>query len=135
MLSLSKTIERDRSAYYQALKLAQSANEISEWLKYFLTVALLAQLDAKQMIEFPLRKIKVFDLFKDRLDDRQTKVLQKMYSYGINGFEGGMTAKKYISIIKTSKATTTRDLQELESLGIATAFRRGRSIHYQIEES
>jgi Fic family protein len=135
MLSLSKTIERDRTAYYQALKLAQSANEISEWLKYFVNIALQAQLDAKQMIDFTLRKIKVFDLFKDELNERQKKVLQKMYSYGLDGFEGGMTAKKYISITKTSKATATRDLQELESLGILTAFGGGRSIHYKIKKS
>lgn len=34
------------------------------------------------------------------------------------GFEGGMTAKKYISITKASKATATRDLQELVDLAI-----------------
>jgi Fic family protein len=135
MLSLSKIIERDRSAYYKALKKAQRSNEISDWLKYFVNIALQAQIDAKQMIDFTLRKIKVFDLFREKLNDRQKKVLQKMYSFGVDGFEGGMTAKKYISITKTSKATATRDLQELESLGILIAFGGGRSVHYKIKDS
>lgn len=134
MLSLSKTIESNRHAYYEALKAAQRSNEISEWLKYFVTVALQAQLEAKQMIDFTLKKIKVFDLFKEKLNDRQKKVLQKMYSSGIDGFEGGMTAKKYISITKISKATATRDLHELESLGILVAYGAGRNVHYKIKE-
>lgn len=33
-------------------------------------------------------------------------------------FEGGITTQKYIAITKTSKATATRDLQELAELGI-----------------
>ncbi|HRE31632.1 MAG TPA: hypothetical protein PLD88_06610 [Candidatus Berkiella sp.] len=36
-----------------------------------------------------------------------------MMDAGISGFEGGMSAKKYISITNTSKATATRDLQHL----------------------
>lgn len=135
MLSLSKAIESNRTAYYQALKNAQRSNEISAWLNYFSTIALQAQLEAKQMIDFTLRKIKVFDLFSAKLNDRQKKVLQKMYSYGIEGFEGGMTTKKYISITKTSKATATRDLRELESLGVLITFGSGRSVHYKIKES
>lgn len=134
MLSLSKAIESNRSAYYQALKNAQRSNEISEWLKYFVAIALQAQLEAKQMIDFTLRKIKVFDLFKEKLNDRQKKVIQKMYSFGIDGFEGGMTAKKYISITKTSKATATRDLKELENLGVLTVLGSGRSVHYKIKD-
>lgn len=135
MLSLSKTIEGNRPAYYQALKVAQRSNEITGWLTYFVTVALQAQFDAKKNIDFTLNKINVFDLFKEQLNDRQKKVLHKMYSFGADGFEGGMTAKKYISITKISKATATRDLQELESLGILVAFGGGRSIHYKIKKS
>ncbi len=43
-----------------------------------------------------------------------------------------MTAKKYISINKTSKATATRDLQHLADIN---AFRKtggGRSVIYQV---
>jgi Fic family protein len=32
---------------------------------------------------------------------------------GIDGFKGGLSANNYISISKTSRATATRDLQDL----------------------
>ena len=48
------------------------------------------------------------------------------------GFEGGMTAKKYITITKASKPTATRDLQELVDLKILIAQGGGRSTHYSL---
>lgn len=45
-------------------------------------------------------------------------------------FEGGMTAKKYMSITKTSKATATRDLQDLVELGVFIPEGGGRSASY-----
>lgn len=132
MLSLSRTIESGKHAYYSALKNAQVSNEITEWLNYFVDIALAAQLYAKRMIDFTLKKIKLFDFYRDQLNDRQIKVLQKILSFGIDGFKGGMTAKKYISLTKVSKSTATRDLQELERWGILSAFGGGRSVHYKI---
>lgn len=130
MLSLSKTIEKNKSAYYAALKNAQTSNEITHWLKYFVDITLTAQTDAKLMIDFTLKKVKFFDSHKELLNNRQLKVLQKMFSFGPDGFVGGMTAKKYMSITKTSKATSTRDLQELEKMKILVAMGGGRSVHY-----
>lgn len=40
MLSLSKIIEQNKKAYYDALKEAQRAMEITPWMKYFATVIL-----------------------------------------------------------------------------------------------
>lgn len=48
------------------------------------------------------------------------------------GFEGGMTAKKYMSITKASKATATRDLQELVESGIVLSEGAGRGIRYNL---
>lgn len=36
-----------------------------------------------------------------------------MLDEGHKGFEGGMNARKYVSLVQTSKATATRDLQDL----------------------
>ncbi len=36
-----------------------------------------------------------------------------MFREGPNGFKGGLSAEKYISITGTSRATATRDLQDL----------------------
>ena len=56
----------------------------------------------------------------------------KMIDAGKDGFEGGMTAKKYVSITKTTKATATRDLQELVEYGILTRNLAGRSTNYTL---
>ena len=41
-----------------------------------------------------------------------------MLEEGDQGFEGGMNARKYVSLAKTSKATATRDLQDLVAKGV-----------------
>ena len=43
----------------------------------------------------------------------------------MKGFAGGMSAKKYISITKNSKATSTRDLQDLVEKGAPLPFEDG----------
>lgn len=40
-----------------------------------------------------------------------------MFREGLDGFKGGLSAANYISIADTSRATATRDLQELVALG------------------
>jgi Fic family protein len=41
------------------------------------------------------------------------QILRRMLEEGSDGFEGGMSAKKYMTITGASKATATRDLQDL----------------------
>jgi len=132
MLSLSKIIERNKTAYYAALKEAQRSSKITAWINYFATVILEAQQDAKAMVQFTLKKTQFFDRYKHQLNERQLKVVNKMLEKGTDGFEGGMTARKYISINKTSKATATRDLQELYEMGVFKQEGAGRSVSYQL---
>ena len=56
-----------------------------------------------------------------------------MLDAGIEGFEGGMTAKKYISLTHSSKATATRDLQHLHQLGILKNEGAGRNVRYHLQ--
>lgn len=132
MLSLSKIIEHDKTAYYAALKEAQRSLEITPWINYFASVILEAQRDAKAMVLFTLKKAQFFDRYKYQLNERQLKAINKMLEKGVDGFEGGMTAKKYIGISKTSKATATRDLQQLQELGVFVQEGAGRSVKYQL---
>lgn len=55
-----------------------------------------------------------------------------MLEEGPNGFEGGMTAKKYMRINQTSKPNATRDLQKILSVGVFEVKGDGRSTSYQI---
>ncbi len=96
LLSLSSTIESDRSAYYHALNRAQRNLEVTDWIRYFLQIVLDSQLQAERMITF--------------------------------------TPYKDMSITKTSKATATRDLQQLLTSGVISLHgtAAGRSTSYQI---
>lgn len=132
ILSLSKTIEAGKKSYYHALKEAQESNEITEWIKYFVGIVVKAQDEAIQAVNFIVKKSKFFDRYKNLLNHRQLKVLIKMFDAGPEGFEGGMTAKKYISIAKTSKATATRDLHELSKLNVLKVQGGGRGTHYHL---
>lgn len=132
MLSLSKIIEGDKAAYYRELKEAQRSLEITDWVNYFASVILEAQRDAKEMVAFTLKKALFFDRYGTLLNERQLKAINKMLEKGIEGFEGGMTAKKYMSITKTSKATATRDLQELQQMGLLRQEGAGRAVRYQL---
>tara|TARA_R110002012_G_scaffold298431_1_gene496874 strand:+ start:46413 stop:47504 length:1092 start_codon:yes stop_codon:yes gene_type:complete len=133
LFSLSKSIESNKNAYYDALKRAQRSNEITEWVNYFVKTVLDAQMDAEQEIEFTLKKTKFFDQHKDKLNDRQKKAVRRMLDEGYKGFEGGMNARKYVSLTGASKATATRDLQDLVEKGVFVPIGGGRSTRYEIK--
>lgn len=130
LLSLSRTIEAKKTLYYTALEQAQKRNDITSWINYFVNTILEAQIQAKEIVDFILKKTKFFDRFKSAFNERQEKVIKRMLDAGPEGFKGGMSAKKYIAITKTSKATATRDLQDLLEMGILQIEGAGRSTNY-----
>lgn len=132
LLSLSQAIEVKKKLYYEQLQNAQSNNTVTPWIQYFITVIREAQQQAKELIDHTLYKTKFFDKFKTKFNERQEKVIKKMFDAGPKGFEGGMTAKKYMSITRASKATATRDLQTLVDIGALITQGGGRSVHYKI---
>ena len=132
LLSLSRAIEADRKGYYAALKEGQASNEITAWVIWFVNIALAAQIQAEEQIDFTLRKTRLFDRFKDELNERQTQIVRRMLEEGPEGFKGGMSAKKYISMTGASKATATRDLQDLADKGVFVPFGGGRSTRYKV---
>ena len=133
-LSLSKTIEARKKDYYNALEAAQKTNEITPWVAYFAGVTLNAQQSAEEQINFTLRKTRFFDRFRDQFNERQLKVIKRVLEEGPAGFEGGINAGKYSSITKASKATATRDLQDLLQKGALVPFGGGggRSTRYRV---
>ena len=71
----------------------------SDWVKYFVITILDAPKQARVLIDLTLKKTKFFDRFKERLNERQLKVIVKMFDAEPKGFEGGMTAKN-ISLLQ-----------------------------------
>ena len=134
LLSLSRTIEADKKAYYAALETAQRAKEITPWINYFVDVILSAQQYAEDQIDFALKKTRFFDRFRDQLTERQLKVIKRMLEEGPQGFVGGINAGKYGTLAKISKSTATRDLQDLleKTALISYGSGGGRSTSYQV---
>jgi Fic family protein len=133
IMSISQTIEQDRKQYYAELAKAQRALQIDDWISYFSRLLIDAQKNALERLAFSLKKTQFFDQYKNAMNERQTKVINKMLEAGKEGFEGGMTAKKYISITRTTKATATRDLQELVRIGALKQNPAGRSTNYELK--
>lgn len=132
LLSLSQAIERRKNEYYDALKQGQRSNEITEWIEYFVKIVLQAQSDAEDQIDFTLKKARFFDSYKDKLNERQLRIVKRMLEEGPEGFKGGMSAQKYIRITGVSKATATRDLQDLANKGAFVVIGGGRSTRYDV---
>lgn len=135
VLSLSKTIEKEKKKYYLALKEAQQSLDITAWITYFSSILVEAQQQAKYTIHLIVNKSHFLDQYSSQLNDRQHKVILKMFDLGLEYFEGGMSAKKYISLTKTSKATATRDLQDLVEKNILAVTGAGRSVRYNLNMS
>jgi len=133
LLSLSHTIEAHRKEYYEALQKGQQSNEITAWVTWFVNMAVEAQEYAEEQIEFTLKKTKFFDRFKAEVNERQIKMIRRMLEEGPEGFQGGMNAKKYMAITNTSKATATRDLQDLVEKGAFLSSGGGRSTRYELK--
>jgi Fic family protein len=133
LFSISKSIEENKSNYYKELQLAQQKLEITKWIEWFASIIIFAQDDAEKTIQFTIKKMKFFDKYDKILNDRQKKVINRILEEGVNGFKGGMNAKKYISITDTSKATATRDLQELAAMNVFVIKGLGRSTSYELD--
>ncbi len=115
LIALADTIEQNKKAYYNALEQANKTNTITTWLVYFAETVLSAQNHTQANVEFLIKKTKFYDRLHGQFNTRQNKVLERMFREGISGFKGGLSANNYLRITGTSRATATRDLQDLVS--------------------
>ena len=113
LISLSKTIESNKKAYYNALENNNKGLDITDWLLYFGQTILDAQNDTLKLIDFLIEKAKFFDRFNTLMNERQLKVVTRIFNAGHQGFEGGLSAENYTRITKTSASTATRDLKDM----------------------
>lgn len=141
LLSLSQAIAKNKKAYYQALARQNRNLEITPWLIYFAETILTALAQTKDILEFLIAKARFFDCYDARLNARQRLVVMRMFREGLGGFKGGLSAKNYMTIAKSTPSTTTRDLQGLIDMGAftKTGDHKGRryylNIHSNTEES
>lgn len=127
LIAVSKVLERRKKEYYQALEACNRTLEATSWVEFFADVVLEAQEESLHLLNFIIEKSKLLSELAGSLNERQEKVLLRMFEAGPNGFEGGLSAEKYIAITGASRATTTRDLAELVELG--ALFKTGELRH------
>lgn len=117
LISLAFTIEKERKAYYDQLGQHQKTLDVTEWLVWFAEVVLKAQQVTLDRVGFFINKAHFYDRHRDHLNERQAKAIARMFREGPGGFEGGLSADNYLKITGTSRATATRDLQDLVEKG------------------
>jgi Fic family protein len=130
--SLAYTIELKRSDYYASLERNNKETEITSWLKYFAHTVLEAQNNTIRRVDFYVAKAKFYQKHRGTLNERQEKVIARIFREGIDGFKGGLSAENYISITGTSRATATRDLQNLIERGALTKTGELRHTRYHL---
>jgi len=133
LIALAYTIERGRKAYYDMLERSNKDTEITAWLGYFAETVLEAQHNTLMRVDFYIAKARLYDRLRDRLNPRQERVIERMFREGIDGFKGGLSAENYISITKASRATATRDLQDLVAKGALIRTGERRHTRYQLD--
>ncbi|MBO9198448.1 Fic family protein [Rhizobium sp. 16-449-1b] len=132
LISLAFTIEKNRKAYYLELERHQRSLDIDGWVTYFSQTILEAQQATIDRTAFFIRKAKFYDRFRGQLSGRQEKVVARIFREGIAGFKGGLSAENYISITAVSRATATRDLQQLVAIGAFTRTGERRHTRYTL---
>jgi len=135
LIALAYTIERARKVYYDALERNNKANEITDWLVYFGQTILDAQGNTINRVNFYVAKAKFYEKYRGAFNERQEKAITRMFREGVDGFEGGLSAENYIGITQTSRATATRDLQDLIEKGALTKTGELRHTRYYLNLS
>lgn len=133
LITLSQTLQNNKKAYYSMLENSNKDIEITEWLLYFAGTILDAQDETQTLIDFVIEKAHFFDKFRGQLNERQEKAVARLFREGPKGFKGGLSAENYIIITGTSRATATRDLQDLVKRGALTKTGELKSTRYYLK--
>ena len=132
LTALATTINRNRKAYYAELHRASRTNQIDDWLAWFAAIVLEAQARTIATIQFLIEKTRLLDRLRDRINERQEKILIRMLAEGPDGFTGGLSARNYQTTTDASPATATRDLAELVLLGALKRIGERRYARYYL---
>lgn len=132
LILLSFAIEQSRKDYYEQLEKNQRSLDVTQWLVWFAETVLDAQQLTLQRVHFYIAKAHFYDRFRGALNPRQEKVIVRLFDGGPDGFVGGLSANNYLAITKASRATTTRDLQDLVDKGALTRSGQLRFTRYAL---
>ncbi len=135
LIRISQRLLERRDDYYAELELAQHGPlDVTRWVLWFLAQVRAACDAASAVIDESLAKARFWSRHREKdLSARQRKVVNVLLDAGPGGFTGGMSTRKYESLTGASRATSSRELAELEALGILVSSGEGRSTRYDVE--
>jgi Fic family protein len=133
--SLSSQIMAERDEYYHVLEKCSKGNDITEWLAWFLSCYKRAVDGAEKIIANVLAKAEFWQRHSQtEINERQRKVVNRLLDAGKGGFQGGLTTRKYVSMVKVSRATAFRELSDLLEKDILCQNpSKGRSASYELK--
>jgi Fic family protein len=135
LYSFSAEIMRNKKDYYNALKASTTLNlDVTQWLLWFIDTIKKSIECSLEEINLIVAKARFWQTHKDNaLTERQIKVINKLLDAGPEGFEGGLSTRKYVGITKTSRATAQREISDLvKKKYLRELDGRGRSTAYEI---
>jgi Fic family protein len=133
--SLSSQIMVEREGYYAVLDSTNRGDgDITEWLLWFLNCLSRAIESSDLLLNNVLQKSHFWSMHaQTELSDRQSKVINRLLEAGIDGFEGGLTNRKYAGLAHVSRATAQRELADLVQKNVLQVNQGGgRSVSYSL---
>jgi len=91
-----------------------------------------AQAQGERILAAVLTKARVFDQFGKQLNERQNKVLKKLFDAEPEGFKGGLSADNYRKISKAPTSSITRELAAMVEMGILIRQGERRHTRYRL---
>ena len=130
----STAVERSTNAYYRELERVGRGNlNLDAWLGYFTESVRQAQEIAQSAVNFVLDKTRFYDAYQDQMNERQKKMVARIYAEGIDGFKGGINTREYCRLTKCSRATAFRDLDDMLKRGMLVKRPGlGRNVSYDL---
>lgn len=133
VIGLSRMIRERRRAYYNRLGDAGRSLEITEWLVWFAETILAAQTWSERRVIRSIEQTQLFDRLRGQLNERQEKVLVRMFRAEPDGFKGGLSAGNYQRIAGAAASSATRDLADLVRKGALRRTGERRHTRYWLD--
>jgi Fic family protein len=135
LYSMSAQINAERDTYYDILERTQKGTgDITEWIVWFLECLERSIRRSDSEVQKTLNKARMWQNIAELgVNERQRKVINRLFEAARGGFEGGLTNRKYRGITKTTRETAKRDIADLVAKGILVKNPGGgRSASYEL---
>jgi len=128
--SMSSQIEKNRKAYYGALRItSDSSLDITSWMRWFLITLGDAIENSEILLKNVLRKSDFWSKHNAvNLNERQSKIINML----LDNFRGNLTSSKWAKINGVSQDTAGRDIAELVKMNILEKSGAGRNTRYKL---